>query len=127
MLLVGGVYLVAGILFAALAKSAPSHQMVVAWRLAAWVISAVAFAAQIGYEHFRLCSSPATSAFHAALAVALGAFGLAVAAVIHALTAPAHPHFPAISLAVWPVLAALPAFLVALAFAVVLARARRSS
>jgi hypothetical protein len=70
-LVVGGVYLVAGILFAALAKSASSHQMVVAWRLAAWVISASA-------------------------------------------------------LAVWPVITALPAFLVALASAAVLARARRS-
>jgi len=127
MLFVGGVYLVAGILFAALAKSAPSHQMVVAWRLAAWVISAVAFAAHIGYEHFWLRSSPVTTALHASLATAIGAFGLAVAARIHALTAPTPQHFPTFALALWPVLAALPAFLVALAFAVVLARARRSS
>ena len=127
MLFVGGVYLVAGILFAALAKSAPSHQMVVAWRLAAWVISAVAFAAHIGYEHFWLRSSPGTTALHASLATAIGAFGLAVSAVIHAVTAPAHPHFPAISLVVWPAITALPAFLVALALAAVLTRARRSA
>ncbi len=125
MLLVGGVYLVAGILFAALAKSASSHQMVVVWRLAAWVISAAAFAAHIGYEQVRLRSSPATTALHASLAAGLGAFGLAFAATLHAQAT--QQYFPAFALAVWPVITALPAFLVALAFAVVLARARRSS
>src|SRR6266705_5796453 len=83
-LLLGVVYLVTGITFAALAHGAGSNQMRVAWRLAAWVISAAAFAAHIGYEHFRLRSSPATTALHAALAVGLGAFGLAGAANIHA-------------------------------------------
>ena len=125
MLFVGGVYLVAGILFASLAKSALSHQMIVAWRLAAWVVSAAAFAAHIGYEHFRRHSPPATTALHSALAVALGAFGLAAAASIHALTVATKPRFPAFALVVWPVLAALPAFLVALAVAAMLTRARR--
>src|SRR3989441_9712252 len=52
-LLLGVVYLVTGITFAALANGAGSHQMRVTWRLAAWVISAAAFAAHIGYEHVR--------------------------------------------------------------------------
>ena|SRR6266550_6743277 len=121
--LVGVVYLAAGLVFAALAKSAGSHQMVVAWRLAAWVISAAAFAAHIWYEQVRLLSSPVTTAFHSALAVGLGAFGLAVAASLHAQST--HQHFPAFALAAWPVATALPAFLVALAAAAVLTRVRR--
>jgi hypothetical protein len=125
-LFLGVVYLVVGILFAALAKSAASNQVRVAWRLAAWVISAAAFAAHIGYAHVRLRSSPGTTALHASLAVGLGAFALAIAASLHARTASTHQHFPALALAVWPVVTALPAFVVALALAAVLARARRS-
>jgi vacuolar-type H+-ATPase subunit I/STV1 len=124
-LLVGVLYLVTGLVFAALAKSAASNQVRVAWRLAAWVISAAAFAAHIGYEQVRLRSSPRTTALHASLAVALGAFGLAVAASLHAQAV--HRHFPAFALAVWPVLTALPAFVVALVAAAVLTRARRSA
>src|SRR2546426_2133639 len=40
-------------------------------------------------SHFRLGSSPRSTALHAAGAVALGAFGLALAANIHSLFAPA--------------------------------------
>ena len=123
-LIVAVLYLVAGIGFAALAKSAASDQSRVAWRLAAWVLSAAAFAAHIGYEHFRLRSSPRTTALHASLAVGLGAFGLAAAASLHGQRV--HQHFPAVALAIWPVMTALPAFLVALAAAAVLTRARRS-
>ena len=118
-------YLAAGIVFAALAKSAESNQVRVGWRLAAWVISAAAFAAHIGYEHVRLRSSPRTTALHASLAVGLGAFALAIAASLHAQAT--HQHFPAFALAAWPVMTALPAFVVALAAAAVLTRARRSA
>src|ERR1700682_4329763 len=115
----GALSSVTGLVAAALAKSTGSNQIRVAWRLAAWVISAVGFAAHIGYEQIRLRSSRRTTALHAALAVGLGAFGLAVAARIHS------QHFPAFALVVWPVLTALPAFIVALAAAAVLPRARR--
>jgi hypothetical protein len=118
-LFLGALYLVAGLIAAALAKSAASNQIRVAWRLAAWVISAVGFATHIGYEQIRLRSSPRTTALHAALAVALGAFGLAVAARLHS------QHFPGFALVLWPVITALPAFAVALAAAAVLTRARR--
>jgi hypothetical protein len=125
MLLVGAVYLVAGIAFGALAAAAPSHQLRVAWRLAAWLASAIAFAAHIGYEHFRLLSCPRITASHTALSVAVGAFGLAVAANIHALrTASGNHRLLAVALVVWPVLAAVPAFVVALAAAAGLARVR---
>jgi ABC-type branched-subunit amino acid transport system ATPase component len=101
--------------------------MQTAWRLAAWLTSAAAFAAHIWYELFRLRHSPLTTALHAALAAALGAFGLAVAANLHAhWTATGNQRLLAIALAVWPALTAGPAFVVALAVAAGLARMRRS-
>ncbi len=121
-LLVGILYALAGIVFGALAGSAASNQERVAWRLAAWVISAAAFAAHISYEHVRLRGSPRTTALHASLAVGLGAFGLAVAATLHAQRT--HQHFPTIALVIWPVATALPAFVVALVAAAVLTRVR---
>ena len=115
-------YLVAGLVSAELSRTAPSIQMREAWRLAAWVISAVAFAAHIYYEHVGLHSSSRTTAFHAALAVGLAGFGLAVSASLHG-HATNHP-FPTIALLIWPVMTALPAFVVALAVAVLLTRRR---
>ncbi len=114
-ILVAVVYLVAGIAFGALAGAAASHQMRVTWRLAAWVVSAAAFAAHIWYEQVRLRRSPATTALHAAAAAALGAFGLAVAAIVHAHAVSSNRHV--LAFLVWPVVTALPAFVVALAAA----------
>ena len=125
-LFVGVVYLVAGLTFAALANRAASHQIRVTWRLAAWVISAAAFAAHIAYEHIRLRSSPGTTALHASLAAAIGAFALAVAANVHAQAASVHQHSHTLALLAWPVVTAVPAFVVALAAATGLALMRRS-
>ena len=125
MILVAVAYVVTGIGFGALAKSADANHVRL-WRLAAWVASAAVAAAQIGYEHYRLGSSPRATALHAAGAVALGAFGLALAANIHSLFAATHgQRSPLLALVAWPVLTALPAFLVALAVAAVLARFSR--
>ncbi|HEY8833266.1 MAG TPA: hypothetical protein VIM21_12255 [Gemmatimonadaceae bacterium] len=123
-LLVAVLYLVAGLVSAALARSAGSTQIREVWRLAAWVVSAVAFAAHIYYEHVRLRSFPRTTAWHTALAVGLAGFGLAVSAALHG-HATNHP-FPLFALAIWPVMTALPAFVVALLVAVVLSRGRRT-
>ena len=127
-ILVGVVYLVAGIVFAALAGTAASAQGRTAWRLAAWLISAAAFAAHIRYELLKLHSTAVRTAWHAATAVALGAFGLALAANIRTHIAAANPR-PALLLSVliWPVMLAIPAFLVALAAAALVARTRRSA
>lgn len=121
------VYLVAGIAFGALAGQAGSHQAVVAWRWAAWIISAIAFGAHIVYEQIRLGSSPKITALHVSSAAGLGAFGLAVAANIHAqmVSAQQHALILRLSLAIWPVITALPAFVVALVAALLLARVRR--
>ena len=120
LLLAGVAYAAIGIVFAALAVDA-NHVRV--WRLAAWVASAVVAAAHIWYEQYRLGSSPRPTALHAAGAVGVGAFGLAVAANVHWLLAGTHGQRPPLlALPVWPVITALPAFLAALAVAAVLAR-----
>ena len=124
-MLAGATYVIAGIAFGALAGGAPSHRLLVAWRLAAWLVSAAAFAAHIGYEHFRLRSAPGATALPAALAAAVGAFALAVAANVHEIRAvPSYRPSLAIALVAWPVGTAVPAFVVALAAAAGLARAR---
>ncbi len=122
------VYFVAGILFGTLAGQAASHQVLVAWRWTAWVVSAAAFGAHIAYEQVRLRSSPRITALHVSSAAGLGAFALAVAANVHAQIASAHQHSLALalSLAIWPVITALPAFVVALVLAILFARARRN-
>jgi len=127
-LLVGAVYLAAGIGFGALAAGSASHQMRLTWRLAAWLASAAAFTAHVAYEHFRRRNPPRATAWHTALAVALGAFALAAAANVHSLWVPSSNRLGlALALVVWPVLAAVPAFLAALAASVGLARTRWSS
>lgn len=124
-LLVGAIYLAAGVGFGALAARAPSHALVVAWRLAAWVASALAFAAHIGYEQLRLRRSPSTTALHVAFATAVGACALAVAAMIHVVSSgTGNPGRIAIALVAWPAITAVPAFLVALAVAAVMSRLR---
>src|SRR5256714_3191034 len=109
MVLVAVAYVAIGIGFAALAADANHVRL---WRLAAWLASAAVAAAQIGYEHYRLGASPRGTALHAAGAVALGAFGLALAANIHWLFAATHgQQSPLIALVAWPVITAVPALL----------------
>jgi len=128
-LLVGVVYAIVGIVFGALAKPSLSHQAVVMWRLAAWLVSAAAFAAHLGYEHFRLRNPPLRAALHVAMAVALGAFLLAVWVNVHAHWVAASHQSPRApwALVVFPVVTGVPAFVVALVVVAVLARMRRRS
>jgi hypothetical protein len=121
-LLAGAAYLVIGRVFAF-----PTSN-VQFWRLAAWVVSGAVFATHIGYEHLRLRHSPRTTASHAALAAAIGAFGLAVAASLHKLmvSSALEPKW-LLALVLWPAITAVPAFVVALAVAAVLARVNRVS
>jgi hypothetical protein len=113
--LTGVLYAVIGITSSTLAGWSASDQMRGAWRLLAFLTSGVVFAIHIGYEHFRLGNSSLITASHAAMAVAVGAFGLAVAANIHDLGA-ASGYRPRMLIAfvAWPLLTAVPAFLVAL-------------
>lgn len=86
------------------------------WRLAAWAVCAVVYAAHIAYEHFRLNSRPVRTAAHAAIAVAIGAFLLAVGAAVHAAFWSSYApywRYP-IAFVAWPIITAVPAFVVAL-------------
>ena len=106
------IYALVGIVFAL-----PTTH-VKAWRLAAWGISSVAYAAHIWHERFRLRNSVVAAALHVASAAALGAFGLALGANIHSLclgSTAEHRRLLLLSLGLWPALVAVPAFLLALA------------
>ena len=117
-LLVGVVYFLIGRLFAL-----PTDHLR-AWRLAAWVASAAVYAAQLVYEYFRLGNSPRSTALHAATAVAVGGFGLALAATVHSWLVPSTtpPAQFLLALIVWPAATEIPAFLVAYVAVAVLAR-----
>jgi hypothetical protein len=113
-------YALVGIVFAV-----PSTH-VQAWRLAAWVVSAIGYGAHIAYERFWLQNSPSSAALQVAFAVALGAFGLAVGANIHSLFSGStnqNRQLLLLSLGIWPVITAPPAFLVAFGTNMVLAHA----
>src|SRR5260370_33553555 len=124
---VGAGYFVVGMVFGGLAGRAESHQSVVSWRWAAWIISAVAFGSHIVFEQVHLRSAPKITAFHVSLAAGAGAFGLAAAANIQAQAAPPGQRslLLALSLGIWPVMTALPAFFVALVAAILFARVRQ--
>jgi hypothetical protein len=120
MIIFGLGYAFVGIVFAA------PDTNVKGWRLAAWVVSAVAYAVHVCYERFRLHASPPSAALHIALAVALGAFGLAAGANLHSFwvgSSSEHRRLLLLALGLWPLMTALPAFLVALGASWVLASA----
>ena len=121
-LLLGVVYSLIGIVFAL-----PTEHVLV-WRLAAWMVSGGAYVAHIAYEHLRLRNSPRLTALHVAVAVAIGALGLAVAATVHELLTASHYRLSLLlAFLAWPIITALPAFLVALAAGTVLTRFSRSA
>ena len=120
-ILVGLGYAVIGVVFAWPA----THVRV--WRLAAWLTSAAVYASHIAYERLKLHGSARRTAWHVAVAVALGAFGLAVAAMINSFivgSTPQHRRLLLIALGVWPIMTGLPAFFVAFALSSVLDRSQ---
>src|SRR5262245_44889507 len=122
----GVLYFVLGYGSAALDPSLPDRSAFT-WRLAAWLSSGAVFAVHIWYERFRLAGSPLAIALHVAAAVALGAFLIASAALVHATTVIAHAPYSQflLALVLWPLITALPAFLVALVASAVLAHLPR--
>ena len=118
LIIAGAAYGLIGITFALPTSNAR------VWRLAAWAVSGFIYVGHIAYERFSLRSRPLTTAVHVGLGVAIGGFVLAVGANVHAAITPSHApiwryHFALIA---WPILTAVPAFLVALVAAYVLAR-----
>jgi hypothetical protein len=119
-LLSAALYGAIGVITAVLAKRAVSPTP---WRLAAWVLSGIVFAAHIIYDRRRNGSSAASTALRVAAAVAVGAFLLAAAANVN--------HHPAgrnrslsLALVAWPLLIMIPAFVAALIATGLLARFR---
>jgi hypothetical protein len=97
------------------------------WRLAAWLTCGVAFVIHIGLERVRLGNSSARAALHVSMSVALGAFALAAAANVHArTTGTGNRTLLALALLIWPIMAGVPAFVIAMVTAAGLARVRRS-
>ncbi len=107
-LVAGLLYLVIGLGTADLARLSGG-----AWRLVAWATSLAVFLAHIAYERGRLRSAPATAAAHAALAVAAGAFGLALAATLRAAAAGNFRGGFALALVAWPAITGVAAFVAA--------------
>ena len=90
------------------------------------MVSAAVYAAHIGYEHFRIHSSPHSTALHVAIGAAIGAFGLAAAAIVHSLlTGTGNLRLLRIALLAWPLITGVPAYVVALVLTAVLARVTR--
>ena len=126
--LLGAVYFVIAIAFGEFASRAASNLTGETWNRLAFLASGIAFAVHIGYEHFRLGNSPRMTALQASIAVAIGAFGLAVSANIHDLWwASGYRPRMLIALIAWPLLTAVPAFIVALVVAAGLNLRRRST
>lgn len=124
---VGVLYLAVGLASIALAGRAASPQMLSFWRLSAFALSALVFAVHIACEHFRLRNKATPAAWHACVAVAFGAFGLALMANIHDLgSASGYRSRMLVALVAWPLLTAVPAFIVALLVALVLGVKQRS-
>jgi hypothetical protein len=120
-LLFGLGYALTGVVFAI----PSSHEQF--WRLAAWGVSGALLAMHVVYERFRLGNAPVAAASHVGLGAAIGGFGIAVGANVHSIVAAAPSRnltMLRLSLAIWPVVTGLPAFLVALGMSAVLARRR---
>lgn len=128
MILLGALYFVFGVAFAALAGSAGSSAMRETWNRLGFLASAIAFALHIGYEHFRLRNSALITASHVSIAVALGAFALALNANVHGLwVGSSHQRLLVFALIAWPAITAVPAFVVALVAAAGLSLIRRTA
>ena len=112
-LIIGAIYCIDGIVFGKFAGLSKSQTMVFMWRFAAWLTCVLLFAGHIWYEYFRFGNSPRKTALYTSSAAAVGAFGLAVAANIHAqFVTSANQILLALSLIIWPILTAVPAFII---------------
>jgi hypothetical protein len=121
-ILFGLVYLLVGVFFP---NPSASNKLQFMWRLGAWLACALAFAIHIALENFRFRDSPQRTALHVSVSVSLGAFALAAAANIHALrTGTGNQRLLALALVIWPIIAGVPAFIVAFVVSAVLTRLR---
>lgn len=124
--LVGAIYCALGIAASTIGAAAVPDRVSLLARWAAFLLSGAAFVAHVAHESLRLRSTTLRAAGHAALAAALGGFGLALSANLHDLASPAgyRPRM-LIALVAWPLLTGVPAYVGALLFAALLGRARQ--
>jgi hypothetical protein len=122
-LVFGALYGIVGVVFAW-----PSNNVRL-WRLAAWIACGALYAIHLGYEQFRLGNSTLATALHAAAAVGFGGLILAGSATIHKVVATSpSPYWRfMVAMVTWPIITAVPAFVVALAVGAVLSAARRAA
>lgn len=114
-LLIGALYFLIGAGFSAFARWDTSIATHETWNRLAFLLSGFLFLIHLGHEHFRLRHSPQIIATHVAIAVAIGAFGLALMANIHDLSSPSgYRTRMLVALLAWPLLTSVPAFTVAL-------------
>ena len=120
--LVALIYPLIGITFALPAHGAATRP----WRLAAWLASAVVFAAHVRFEHSRFRDLPSRAALHVSAAVAMGAFLLAVWINVHLWFAGGQQSpRPLLALLIFPLVTGLPAFVVGLVLLFLFARIHR--
>src|SRR4051794_29992965 len=125
LLLAAAAYAAIGVVFAAVANAHGPGPAQRAWRLAAWALSAGVFAVHTWHEHAAGRSAARTVALPVALAVALAGFALAAPVALRAHAAAGHGALRALALVLWPLLVGVPAYVVALISAALLARGRR--
>ena len=120
----GVMYFVIGYGFGELDDLASSQRGLFLWRLAAWVASAIVYAAHIWFDYAHLRHSPRVTAFNVGRGVAFGAFLLAFLATMHAVFVASSAPFKQylIALLAWPIFTAVPAFVVAFIAVTLLAR-----
>ncbi|HKI93835.1 MAG TPA: hypothetical protein VJ992_00960 [Gemmatimonadales bacterium] len=125
-LVVALVYVIVGLVTIALARVAPGRGLLFAIRLASWTVSAIVFVVHIAHES-RFRAPAATTAVHAAAAVAIATETLALIATLRlALAGSVRPAMIA-ALVVWPLLTGVVSFLVAWALAIILGRVYASA
>jgi uncharacterized membrane protein len=117
--LAGIIYVLAGFVFGELAAAASSDEAAHFWWAMACMIGGITFFTQILYELRRLGSLPRAAALHVALTVALGAFALAISALVRQMML---SHTTYLAFIVWPVVIGISAFAIAWAFAALIAR-----
>ena len=126
-LVVAVAYPLIGVVFA-LFDSSAGPAPIRFWRVAAWVACAVFFVGHLVFEHRRAGSSPKGAAGRASLAVALGAFVLAIWVLVHSRWVGNTSQSPLapLALVLFPLVTGAPAFLAGLFLLTFANRLRRT-
>ena len=118
------VYPAAGLLFPLAVHQPASAPMRVIWRLVPWVLSLAAVLSQVLFERLRLHSTVRQAAWHTAAAAAFGGLLMAAAGPARGHWGTATQQRGLAALFLWPVIMAVPAFVVALGFGAAVGRLR---